>query len=85
MHHNSFKHLAIPLIFAMLGGHKIPTEFTLTAFPLHAILFVPSRPQSDVSSIADCSGMYNTVRDGSSVSRHPRGPRAHDGTKKLVI
>lgn len=52
----------------------------LTAFPLQAILFVPSRPQSEVSSRADCSGIYNTVKEGSSVNRHPRGPAAHVGT-----
>lgn len=55
-------------------------SFALTTFPLHAILFVPSRPQSDVNSRADCSGLQSTVREGSSVSRHPPGPIAHEGT-----
>lgn len=53
----------------------------LTALPLQAILFVPSKPQSDVNSSADCSGLQSTVREGSSVSRQPPGPIAHDGTE----
>lgn len=55
----------------------------LTAFPLQAILFVPSKPQSDVSSNAECSGIYNTVKEGSSVRRHPRAPIAQVGTNNI--
>lgn len=60
------------------------SNIRLTAFPLQAILFVPSRPQSEVSSSADCSGIYNTVKEGSSVNRHPRGPAAHKGTAYIT-
>lgn len=61
--------------------HNESNNSQLTAFPLQAILLVPSNPQSDVSSRADCSGIYNTVSEGSSVRRQPPGPEAQEGTE----